>query len=306
MNRRSIQFAGLLALSGVAWALMVFPSRSRPLPPMLTSAPVRPARASHPPENDDLADSVSLADAPPIRLPHHRRSKEEILLRRLQRARAVWGAEGRSDLFTDTMTRLTRLDPEAAARFAQALPPGGQREEALRVVSRTWSGLDPGSAEAWAAQLPSPSEQEVALTAVCFRIAEDDPARAVQTLLQHGLENASGNMLPDLVQQWAWKDFNAAQSWVDARPDGEPRDALYARLATELTSSSPAEAVRMVTQDMSPGPLQNETAMTVVRKWGIIDLTGATNWVEQFPEGSLRERGLNELAGIAAGQQGGK
>jgi hypothetical protein len=39
--------------------------------------------------------------------------------------------------------------------------------------------------------------------------------------------------------------------------------------------------------------------MSVLHQWASRDLAAAVKWVELFPEGEVRSRAVNELAGVA-------
>jgi hypothetical protein len=120
---------------------------------------------------------------------------------------------------------------------------------------------------------------------------------------QYGLGNLSGATLENLVGQWAAKDSTNAVAWIKDRPAGEQRDRMFANVAMGLAQTSPSQAAEMAVTQIPAGNIQDDAVTSVVYQWARSDLSGAKAWVEQFPEGTLRDRALNELKGIEQYQQ---
>ena len=206
------------------------------------------------------------------------------------------------DRFQTSLAELVRIHPEAAARFAESLAAGEMREEALRRVAQSWTAQDPASAEGWAAQLSDPAERVSTLSDACFQIAQTNPAQALFKAEQYGLGAATGAVLENLVQQWAGQDFYSAANWAEQQPAGGQRDEMLSRLAFVQAATAPAEAVQMVVDQIPPGPIQTEAAISVLHQWAMRDPDGARAWANLFPPGPVRDRANNELDNIAADQ----
>jgi hypothetical protein len=173
------------------------------------------------------------------------------------------------------------------------VPLAGHPEWTRRLLS--WAAADPEAAAAWAEERADPAERLEALQAVCFKVAEKDPAAALAMAETFAL-NEAPEVLENLVAQWAAADAYAALSWVEHRPAGEARDALMSRVAFAMAAAEPHEAARLVEEQMAPGRSQEEAAASVVHQWWLRDPAAATAWVEALPLGPLRERARQELA----------
>jgi hypothetical protein len=160
---------------------------------------------------------------------------------------------------------------------------------------RGWALQEPHAAMAWAAQEPNSDDRDEVLSAACFQIAQEDPAQAVALAEMFNLTNHA--TLANLAQQWAEQDLNKALAWAEAKPSGEVREQLFKRIALVWSQSDPANAASLVVERIPAGPEQNEAAMSVLHQWSLRDLQGAMAWVRLFPEGDLRDRALEELAG---------
>jgi hypothetical protein len=170
-------------------------------------------------------------------------------------------------------------------------------EEAVLTRLREWAGKDPESALAWGGQQPDNQERKEVLADACFQIARTDPRRAVMLAEQFHLNPEA--VVENLVQQWAAKDLTAAYNWIAAQPADAQRNALVTGLTFVWSQSEPLNAAQFVVQQMAPGPAQDEAIIMVLHQWALTDRAAAEAWVQQFPESPLRNRALNELAGLA-------
>jgi len=197
---------------------------------------------------------------------------------------------------------LTRLfqewvahDPLTAASFAQGIASPELREKARRLVLQTWTTLDSSAALSWVAKLATPYEHQTAMDQVFTQMLERDPQGAMQTAISH-LDEAQNDLLGHLIQKWTAQDFSAAHDWVKQQPSGEQRDGLLAHMAFEQSKTSPMDAARLVSQEISPGDTQIEAAIWVLDQWALSDPKGASAWLDQFPEGATRVRAQDELS----------
>ena len=111
----------------------------------------------------------------------------------------------------------------------------------------------------------------------------------------------TGALRGSLAQSWAEKDWPAAMNWMQAHPAaGLQQDQILEKLAFVLAKTSPMEAANFAIANISPGFTQNEAAIAVLHQWGLQDLAAARAWLEQFPQGDLRQRGEQELNAIEA------
>ena len=198
--------------------------------------------------------------------------------------------------------------PALVQRSADDFPPKAvefqnvaTNEEQVLSQIRSWARTDPEAALAWGKLQPDGAERTESLTDACFQIAQTDPARAV-TLAEEFKLNQDA-VLINLAQQWAAKDLTAVYNWVITQPDDDRRLALVTGVAFVWSQKEPVGAAQFVVQQMRAGSAQDEAVMMVLHQWALVEPAGANAWVQQFPAGALRNRALNELAGIATYEQ---
>jgi hypothetical protein len=172
-----------------------------------------------------------------------------------------------------------------------------EKYAALRAF-REFAAKDPESALAAAIKLPEANERNQALAAVCFGLAQSDPADAVKMAKSLHLDEHPGAIMENLVQQWAGTDLPSALDWANSQPAGEQRDGLTTRIAYVMSQNDPSDAAQLVINQIPSGPIQDDAVISVLNQWGNQDMIAAAVWVKSFPEGQLQQRAISELEGI--------
>jgi hypothetical protein len=191
-------------------------------------------------------------------------------------------------------------DAPTAARFVMSLDSQHPlREDAMRCLVKYWALHDAPAVLTWASQLPDPSERKFALSLACLQMSEPDPRGAIQEAIKYELPEADDGLLENLTAQWATEDVSAACDWVTRLPAGPLRDQLMLHVALVWSKSDPAEAARLILDQIPAGDHQNEAVISVVYQWALQDKKEARAWVQLFPEGALRQRALNEITNSA-------
>lgn len=175
---------------------------------------------------------------------------------------------------------------------------------------KTLAAKDPDAALAQVSKMPEKHERRAATEQVCLVIAEKNPAKAMTGAwkLDLGLmaeEAAETETLEALAKQWASADLVKAFVWASALPPDEEsrRDHIIKGIASAVSQITPSVAARLVNEQMSAdSSLKMEATLEVLRQWAARDYAGAMAWAAVFPEGPLRERGLEELASAGSNQ----
>jgi hypothetical protein len=169
--------------------------------------------------------------------------------------------------------------------------------------NRDWARSYPADAAAWLASAPDGTQRVAVAEIVCPQLAQTNVVAAVklaENCLGEGTNNPAQFLLDNMAQQWASQDMPAASAWALAKPAGEQRDGLLQRIAIAESSDNPADAARLISEQMSPGSTQNEAAISVIYQWAQTDATAAMAWAESFPAGDLRDRAIKEVKNVSA------
>lgn len=199
-------------------------------------------------------------------------------------------SEGRHRL-RETEAHDSFLDRE---REIAAMPQDTARENAVRDLAGEWAKQSPLAAERWARSLDDPADRERALTHVCLEVAAQDPREALRIAQENELHQG---MVESTAARWAAADFDAAFAWVEAMPHGESRDRLLSRFIQGHATKAPAEAAEMLSKSALCATPHEEAVIAIVHQWLLKDPEAVGQWVDRFPEGSVRARALAEIQG---------
>jgi len=196
--------------------------------------------------------------------------------------------------------RVNRRQANAEA-VALADPESPANSEELD-KNRDWARRFPAEALAWLRIAPEGAQRDTVAEIACPELALTDPSQAVEVAESCGPSgtNLMENVLDNLAQLWAERDEPAALAWADGKPPGNDRDRLFERIAFVESKTDPANAARLVVEEISPGETQEEAAMSVVYQWARQDADSAMAWAERFPAGGLRDRAMQEVENVKA------
>ena len=203
----------------------------------------------------------------------------------------------REHVFSEVLPALVSLDPFAAVALMEKIEAGEFRDEFIVQLARLWAAQDPESALKWAAEIKGAAERYSAVRSACLQISQVDPAAAIHTMESLNIPN-DRSVLENIVQSWTAEDATAATEWALERPPGETRDNLLTRVAFVVSQDDPRQAADLIVKNIPPGASQSEAAISILHRWALQDWEGAKQWADQYPEGPLRERAQNEIAGV--------
>ena len=200
------------------------------------------------------------------------------------------GTKFRNALSSLVYTWLDKSPREAAAAIAQ-LPPEDNQLSYER-VAQMWmqKGGDKNEPIQWLASLPPGKARSEAFGRVFSDWARNDPAAAAAAAAQ--LPEADRNSINSTIaSSWgsSGKDISAAIQWASSQPD-----SANAIQNVVQSMRDPKQAIALVN---SLGLADNVDVMrNVVGNWAAQDLTAASAWVRQLPEGKIRDTALSSVA----------
>jgi len=163
---------------------------------------------------------------------------------------------------------------------------------------REWARRNPQRARNWIVGAPDGAKRDTVSEMVCLEIAETNAAAAVVLMDAYGPRCT--NVLENLMMQWADENVEAAYAWAAAKPPGEQRDGLLSRVAFVESKTDPKDAANLVAEQVPPGRIQDEAAISVIYQWALKDPEAAMNWAQSFPVGTLHDRAVNEVQNVMA------
>jgi hypothetical protein len=175
----------------------------------------------------------------------------------------------KSQVISQTMSHLTRQDPQEASRLALTYTDKTVRENALQALVSQWGSNDPEATQAWIEGNLQDEEKSQAYQRLITQNAYQNPAVAVDMyreqiagLSAEEVEKSYRGVATQIASGWAQNDPSGAADWALTLPEGNTR----------------AQAVEQV-----------------VNMWGDHDVEGAANFVLTLQEGKLRDKAIESL-----------
>jgi hypothetical protein len=194
-------------------------------------------------------------------------------------ARSEALAQMSSQLRSEAGQRAQR-DPQAAAAWAISLPLGEARDGVIANLATTWAHQDPLAAATYAASLPQGNAQNQAVVGVASTWALIDPMQTAQWVGQFSEGPVRQQALQGLIVAWTGKDAKGVSQWLQALPQSPSRDLAVNAFCSSIGQSSPATAFHWA-ETISNESVRNLQLQTVADTWLQKDSRAAQEGITQ-------------------------
>ena len=211
-------------------------------------------------------------------------------------AEKIESVESRKKAVAAAVGAMVQKNPQDAATYVAAMPPGDTRDAAIATLAGSWVDIDAKKAEAWAAGLKG-EEQSKVLGALVNKVQNEDPEKAPQAYAtfaaslspEAAAKKENQTVARNVASSIAQDDPQKAISWMEGLPAGGARDQAIGGIAGTWIDYDPAAASEWITQlptgegrDMAAGQL----ATTVARD----DPSAAFIWATSIADPAARRK----------------
>ena len=182
-------------------------------------------------------------------------------------------------------------DYDAALKWAQELPHGKLRTNALKGVWWKYAENHPDEAEKQLAQLPADasSEAEGAVITIVERLAGKDISQADQWVSSLQQPDVRNKAIWRLAQKYGSdRNFDAGLKWLDTLPSDEVRDIAIENFVG--SNFNRREARVEVAATIQDAERRQKVLQRAYDDWSISDLATARQWLQKSPKLSDEER----------------
>jgi hypothetical protein len=191
---------------------------------------------------------------------------------------------------------LVHSDPQFLAEKALSMPGNRSSRELIQNLANSWAQTDADAALNWAEQLPEGVGKRDALAIIRLQLEQQNPEEVAAQINQMPSGDSRNTLISSLAAQWGLNNPQSAIGWANTLPENEKKLAM-SNLVGAWAQNDPLAAGAYVAQ-MPAGEAQSQAAMSVVSSWASKNPDQTAAWVLQFPEGDLREQGIREVVGI--------
>ena len=179
------------------------------------------------------------------------------------------------------------------------LPDNGFGHMAFREVMIPWAEKDLTAAVAWVRQLPESGNKTAAQLSLGSEAAtQKETATAITLAANLTPSPERDELLNYSVLQWAATDSASAIAWAEQVPEAAMRDKMMADIAIGLGVQDPFRAAKFIATSMTDSDARNNAVINIVRFWTASSPEQAAAWVEQFPQGPLRDAAMENVMDV--------
>lgn len=211
----------------------------------------------------------------------------------VEAVRNLKGIPDKSNLLNIALKSWAAEDPQAAMNYAQALPKGEERRQALLGVLGEWAGTDLVSAQNWV-NAQTGSIKKDAQKILISSVAEKNPDQ-VLAMIQAGTFKYSADVSYSLFEEMAARDPVGMISRAESMPKGVLKTLAFDSIAREWAKQDGIAAMGWA-QQLPAGKLKMDTTAQLMDAWAIQDFDSASAWIKQQPAGPDRDSFIERVS----------
>jgi len=185
----------------------------------------------------------------------------------------------------------------ASHQSAPSVAPGNGQTGHSR-TARTHQETDPAELLAQirnALASTDPADQTAVFSHLLAALVRADPQAAAHFAETIDPAGTRELILHRVAQLWAVRDAKAALEWAAKLPTPGERDALVTDVCLQLAERDPAEAMRVLGEQVA-GENPHGGLETLAQRWAENDFTAARDWALSRPPGRRRDRFIARIA----------
>jgi len=187
------------------------------------------------------------------------------------------------------MWRWAGESPADAALWAAHLPDNNFGHVVCRELMVSWAEKDLAGAESWIRQQPDSGNKAAAELSLGNEAAARGQGAAAIALMADAPPSPERDSLLDYsVRQWATTRRDDAVAWLNQVSDSSVRDRMMGNVAVDWAVGDPVAAAGFAATAFSSPAIQQDAIVDIVRSWAASAPDDAAAWVEEFPQGPLR------------------
>lgn len=195
------------------------------------------------------------------------------------------------------LATLAAKDPARAAGLIDEIENLQSQQASIAQIASQWAMKDPQAAITWAKNLPPTNARLNAYRTIAQQLAQSDPQAAIR-LAETLPGQTRKNLMPNLINQWAAKDFDGARAWVTSQKDPVRLQQALSGFMSSWTQKDPSDAASFLEQTAIAQPnsklLQNQFA-AVAQQWAAQDRDAAMAWASSLQDKNQRDKVLTGI-----------
>ena len=130
-------------------------------------------------------------------------------------AQSLPAGKFRDDAIINAMGQYAGRNPREALDYAQLFPAGDARDNMIGRCINSWAQTDPQAASTWVLSLPDGETKNNAIQNICNQIVDSDPMAAIQLNSSISDPNKRDSFQRNTAHRWLQNDPAAATQWIN-------------------------------------------------------------------------------------------
>ena len=191
--------------------------------------------------------------------------------------------------------QLIQDDPAKAAKLLSSLPANNQTSGQFSNLASQWAQQDLEAAREWAESLPSGRTREQAMNGIVNTMAQTDPAKAAAILGGEVVTNRNYYQVGMIVGEWIKTDQTAALAWLDGLDlRGDVQRNVHSQFLQNWVNED-APAASRYALGIQDEKSRQQAIGSLIGAWGRNDPQAAREWIMTSLEGESKNTSLNSL-----------
>lgn len=224
-----------------------------------------------------------------------------LAFRELSKIQALKPTKTGRDLQLRLLQRWAVIDIRAAAQGLNQFQ-GTNRSDACERIAAIWARQNLSESIGWAQQLSEGSGRQEALLSIASEVAFTNPKEALVLASQITVPQEKSDLIDQAASTWASTAPETAVDWAKQIQDSNLREQVVGAIATTWADKDPIAAAKLVLDSLPEGKTQENAIFGIVQRMTVKNPEAARTWVEQFPEGPLRDTVWAEINRISERQ----
>ena len=184
--------------------------------------------------------------------------------------------------------------PADAARFAQTLPAGKQRDRMIANLAGSWAFREVDPALRWAQSLPESDAKADAVQRVVRYWAMTDAPAAAAFIARQPAGEKRDEALKNVGASWAANDPAGALAWAAAQPDEAIRKNMIPLALGKLAADDPAAATARLPV-LPTLEIRRDAIKEIAAKWAERAPQEAARWLLSLPAADSSDVALRDV-----------
>lgn len=211
--------------------------------------------------------------------------------------------EQRTGILSSVINKTASRDFDETLALVERVEPDGTREQMRVTAALALLRSFPEKALEWAESFPPGKSRERIFSEITQYHAHDDPEGMVELALREGRWNGdSHTLLEPVLEKWGYRSPKEAADWIVGHTDSAFAEKMAPTVVNNwMRHGNDTKGAKRWVADLPEGELRSRAMEKIAGVLAATDSEAATSWLETLPKGQGRDRAIRNFALVTLG-----